>query len=313
MDPSNPYFVHHSDHPGHLLAPITLNGANYPSWSKSMIRALTAKKKIGFIAGFIEQPSENDQPKILSLFSLILRDNPYGPSILWHRMPSSATTQVNPPFTVPSSVTGTSFIAILIYVDDILLTTDDLQEIERLRKFLLKRFRMEDLGDLKYFWGIEFSRSKKDIFMSQRKYALDILQDLGLLGAHPDKFRTEQNLKLTPTYGTSSVAIWRSTHATTLSTPATLNPTTNLCISGKAPSSQCRAPFQIKRERERGGMVSMAKSMTMVSILMMLLLIPMVVAREVPSSDKDGDTTRFLPGVKPSQYFIWLHSSLHEV
>ncbi|KAK3027672.1 hypothetical protein RJ639_041909 [Escallonia herrerae] len=96
---------------------------------------------------------------------------------------------------------GTSFTAILIYVDDILLTGNDLQEIERLKKFLLKRCRIKDLGDLKYFLGIEFSRSKKDIFMSQRKYALDILQDSGLLGVHPDKFSMEQNLKLTPTDG----------------------------------------------------------------------------------------------------------------
>ncbi|KAK2977408.1 hypothetical protein RJ640_009959 [Escallonia rubra] len=50
------------DHPGHLLVPIKLNGANYPSWSKSMIHALTAKNKIGFINGSIEQPSEKDQP-----------------------------------------------------------------------------------------------------------------------------------------------------------------------------------------------------------------------------------------------------------
>ncbi|KAK3008274.1 hypothetical protein RJ639_014960 [Escallonia herrerae] len=96
---------------------------------------------------------------------------------------------------------GTSFTAIFIYVDDILLTGNDLQEIERLKKFLLKRFRIKDLGDLKYFLGIEFSRSKKGIFMSQRKYALDILQDSGLLGVRPDKFPIEQNLKLTPTDG----------------------------------------------------------------------------------------------------------------
>ncbi|KAK2973562.1 hypothetical protein RJ640_003132 [Escallonia rubra] len=118
----------------------------------------------------------------------------------WHR-DYILSAQVNHPSTVPSSTPGTSFTAILIYVDDILLTGNDLQEIERLKKFLLKRFRIKDLGDLKYFLGIEFSRSKKGIFMSQRKYALDILQDSGLLGVRPDKFPMEQNLKLTPTDG----------------------------------------------------------------------------------------------------------------
>ncbi|KAL5831145.1 hypothetical protein ACOSQ4_016499 [Xanthoceras sorbifolium] len=96
---------------------------------------------------------------------------------------------------------GTSFTAILIYVDDILLTGNDLHEMERLKRFLLKRFRIKDLGNLKYFLGIEFSRSRKGIFMSQRKYALDILQDSGLLGACPNNFPMEQNLKLTPTDG----------------------------------------------------------------------------------------------------------------
>ncbi|KAK3006744.1 hypothetical protein RJ639_017556 [Escallonia herrerae] len=111
--------------------------------------------------------------------------------------------RVNPPSTVPSSTPakGISFTTILIYVDNILLTGNDLQEIERLKKFLLKRFHIKDLQDLKYFLGIEFSRSKKYIFMSQRKYALDILQDSGLLGVCPDKFSMEQNLKLTHTDG----------------------------------------------------------------------------------------------------------------
>jgi len=64
-----------------------------------------------------------------------------------------------------------------MYVDDILLTGNDLTEIQRVKDCLLQQFRIKDLGDLKYFLGIEFSHSKTGIYMSQRKYALDILQD----------------------------------------------------------------------------------------------------------------------------------------
>ena len=42
------------------------------------------------------------------------------------------------------------------------------------------------------------ARSKKGICISQRKYVLDILDDMGLLGAAPASFPMEQNLKLTP-------------------------------------------------------------------------------------------------------------------
>ena len=48
---------------------------------------------------------------------------------------------------------------------------------------------------------MEVSRSKKGTFVSQRKYALDILHDVGLTRAHPYHFPMEQNLKLTPTNG----------------------------------------------------------------------------------------------------------------
>jgi len=70
---------------------------------------------------------------------------------------------------------GSSFTALLIYIDDILLTGNDLREMNHLKACLLKCFRIKDLGDLRYFLGIEFSRSKEGIYMTQRKYALDIL------------------------------------------------------------------------------------------------------------------------------------------
>ena len=86
-------------------------------------------------------------------------------------------------------------------MDDILLTRNDLTEIQRVKDFLLQQFRIKDLGDLKYFLGIEFSRSKAGIYMFQRKYTLDILQDTRLTCALTNKFLMEQCLNLTPDDG----------------------------------------------------------------------------------------------------------------
>lgn len=69
--------------------------------------------------------------------------------------------------------------------------------INCLKQFLNTHFKIKDLGDLKFFLGIEVSRSKKGICISQRKYTLDILKDGGVLGARPISFPMEQNTKLT--------------------------------------------------------------------------------------------------------------------
>ncbi|KAH9669588.1 hypothetical protein KPL70_021846 [Citrus sinensis] len=91
---------------------------------------------------------------------------------------------------------GKSFTALLIYVDDILITGNDLVSIADIKKFLHNQFHLKDLGDLKYFLGIEISASRKGIFISQRKYALEIIKDAGLLGAAPINTPMERGLKL---------------------------------------------------------------------------------------------------------------------
>jgi len=53
---------------------------------------------------------------------------------------------------------------LIVYVNDIILTCDDNVELERLKKKLIKDFKIKDLGVLKYFFGMEFSRSKKGKF-----------------------------------------------------------------------------------------------------------------------------------------------------
>ncbi|KAK2974562.1 hypothetical protein RJ640_002471 [Escallonia rubra] len=62
---------------------------------------------------------------------------------------------------------------------------DDCTGITSLKKFLQTKFHTKDLGQLKYFLGIEVTRSKKGIFLSQRKYVLDLLVETGKAGAKP--------------------------------------------------------------------------------------------------------------------------------
>ncbi|RVX23363.1 Protease 2 [Vitis vinifera] len=64
-------------------------------------------------------------------------------------------------------------------------------------KFPHESFTIKDLGELKYFSGIEVARSAKGIVLSQRKYALDVLKDSGFSGSKPVGFPMELSLNLT--------------------------------------------------------------------------------------------------------------------
>jgi hypothetical protein len=91
---------------------------------------------------------------------------------------------------------GKTFVAALIYVDDVVLVGNDLSKIQATKDFLNKRFSIKDLGPLKYFLGIEVARTNEGMVLSQRKYTLDILEDVGMTGCRPSSFPMEQNLKL---------------------------------------------------------------------------------------------------------------------
>ncbi|RVW25031.1 Retrovirus-related Pol polyprotein from transposon TNT 1-94 [Vitis vinifera] len=64
---------------------------------------------------------------------------------------------------------------LIVYVDDIVLTGDDCNELEKLKGKLVEEFEIKDLGALKYFLGMEFARSKEGIFVNQGKYVLIFL------------------------------------------------------------------------------------------------------------------------------------------
>jgi hypothetical protein len=96
---------------------------------------------------------------------------------------------------------GSTILVVLVYVDDLLVTGNDLASIQQLQQFLSRKFQLKDLGKLKYFLGIEVARSAKGIFINQRKYILDILTDAGQTGCRPASTPMEQHLKLTADSG----------------------------------------------------------------------------------------------------------------
>ncbi|WVZ17715.1 hypothetical protein V8G54_010697 [Vigna mungo] len=80
---------------------------------------------------------------------------------------------------------GQYLTAILIYVDDILITGNNDGEIQHITNLLHSTFRIKNLGDLTYFLGLEVARNSKGIHLSQRKYVLDILAETGMLDSSP--------------------------------------------------------------------------------------------------------------------------------
>jgi len=55
-------------------------------------------------------------------------------------------------------------------VDDIILADDYLSEIKRIKEVLNYSFKIKDLGELKYFLGLEVARSKRNTLLSKEIY-----------------------------------------------------------------------------------------------------------------------------------------------
>ncbi|KAL0745479.1 hypothetical protein Bca101_102027 [Brassica carinata] len=72
----------------------------------------------------------------------------------------------------------------------------DKEGIIATKEFLKSMFEIKDLGEMKYFLGIEICRSKEGLFMSQRKYTLDLLKGAGAYGGKTARMPMEDGYKV---------------------------------------------------------------------------------------------------------------------
>ena len=75
-------------------------------------------------------------------------------------------------------ISGSKFIILVLYVDDILLATNDLGLLRQTKDFLSKNFEMKDMGEASYVIGIEISRDRSQgwLGLSQKAYINKVLE-----------------------------------------------------------------------------------------------------------------------------------------
>ncbi|KAK9928322.1 hypothetical protein M0R45_025465 [Rubus argutus] len=67
-----------------------------------------------------------------------------------------------------------------VYVDDLMFTSNDDEMLNEFKRSMKREFEMTDLGELKFFLGIEVLQRSDGIFICQRKYATEVLERFGM-------------------------------------------------------------------------------------------------------------------------------------
>ncbi|GJZ24749.1 ribonuclease H-like domain-containing protein [Tanacetum coccineum] len=94
---------------------------------------------------------------------------------------------------------GSDTAYLLVYVDDIVLTASSTALLQRIIASLHAEFSMTDLGSLNYFLGVSVTRNTSGMFLSQQKYATDVLERAGMLTCNPCR---------TPVHGFQAWCCW---------------------------------------------------------------------------------------------------------
>ncbi|KAL7608142.1 hypothetical protein Lser_V15G12411 [Lactuca serriola] len=84
-------------------------------------------------------------------------------------------------FTLFVKISNGTIVILLVYVDDIILSGNSNEEVNKVKDFLKSKFLIKDLGKLKFFLGIEVIDINKGVCLCQRKYCMELLHEFGML------------------------------------------------------------------------------------------------------------------------------------
>ncbi|KAK3010563.1 hypothetical protein RJ639_012196 [Escallonia herrerae] len=172
-NPTPPMIVHqdNSTFPSSIL-----NETNYPLWSQLMEMRIGARNKAKYLTGKTKKPALEDP------------SHQHGSLKITETKESCRAAHVN---TITEGSTQN------IQGDDTSPQEYNTVQVELLKRGLSsRRIEMKDLGQLKYFLGIEIARSAQGISLSQREYVLDLLTETGMLACKSVENPIEMNHRL---------------------------------------------------------------------------------------------------------------------
>ena len=85
---------------------------------------------------------------------------------------------------------------IAVYVDDLILIAETLEEIKHMKSCLSETFKIKDMGEIRYCLGVNFELVKNGINLSQKQYLLRLLEKYGLSEANTVSTPMDPNVKL---------------------------------------------------------------------------------------------------------------------
>jgi histone deacetylase 1/2 len=105
---------------------------------------------------------------------------------------------------------GSITVFVPVYVDDIIVVSSNPKATTGLLHELKKDFALKDLGELHYFLGMEVTKVRDGIILSQDKYASDLLKKVNMSSCKPASTPILTSAKLSAPLGPNDARNYRS-------------------------------------------------------------------------------------------------------